>query len=37
MGLIPNVPFVRSKPPIESPFRTTCGTISPNPSVTIAR
>jgi len=37
IGAIPNVPFVRLKPPKLSPFRTTCGMISPNPSVTIAR
>ncbi len=37
IGLIPNDPFVRLKPPKLSPFRITCGRISPNPSVTMAR
>ena len=37
IGVIPNEPCVRSKPPSESPLRTNCGTISPKPSVTIAR
>jgi hypothetical protein len=37
IGLIPNVPAVRLKPPRLSEFRTNCGMISPKPRVTIAR
>ena len=37
IGLIPSAPFVMLKPPMLSPFRATCGRISPKPSVTIAR
>jgi hypothetical protein len=37
IGLMPNVPAVRLKPPRLSAFRTNCGMISPKPRVTMAR
>ena len=37
IGLIPNVPCVRSNPWRLSALRTNCGMISPKPNVTIAK